>query len=71
MARQHNPMQQWKEAQQIALDYNMFIVQKGDKYLLYRKLATRPLFLGQRGSVPGIRAFVEKCAGSKPEQAAA
>lgn len=71
MARQHNPLQQWREAQQIAADYNMFIVHKGDKYVLYRKLPTRPVYLGQRGSVSGIRALVEKCAGSETSTQAA
>lgn len=71
MARQHNPLQQWKEAQQIARDYNMFIVEKGDQYLLYRKQSSRPVYLGKRGSIPGIRTLVEKCAGSKTEKAAA
>lgn len=71
MARQHNPLQQWKEAQHIARDYNMFIVEKDGQYLLYRKLAGRPLYLGKRGSVAGIRTLVEKCAGSKTEKAAA
>lgn len=65
MARQHNPLQQWKEAQQIARDYNMYIVEKGEQYLLYRKLSGRPVFLGKRGSIPGIRTLVEKCAGSE------
>lgn len=63
MARQHNPLQQWKEAKQIASDYNMFIVEKGDAYLLYRK-TPRPVYIGKRGSVEGIRTLVEKCAGS-------
>lgn len=71
MARQHNPLQQWKEAQQIARDYNMFISQKGDKYLLYRKTPSRPVYLGQSGSVSGIRTLVEKCSGSTMDKAAA
>lgn len=63
MARQHNTFQQWKEAKQIASDYNMFIVERGEQYLLYRK-SPRPVYIGKRGSVEGIRALVEKCAGS-------
>lgn len=68
MARQHNPLQQWKEAKQIASDYNMFIVEKGGQYLLYRK-TPRPVLIGKRGSVEGIRSMVEKCAGSNPSNA--
>lgn len=64
MARQHNPLQQWKEAKQIASDYNMFIVEKDEQYLLYRKYP-KPTFIGKRGSVEGIRVLVEKCAGSE------
>lgn len=66
MARQHNPLQQWKEAQQIARDYNMFIVEKDEQYLLYRKYP-KPTFIGKRGSVEGIRVLAEKCAGSTTE----
>ena len=68
MAREHNPLQQWKEARQIASDYNMFIVEKDGEYMLYRK-APRTVYIGKRGSVEGIRTMVEKCAGSKPGNA--
>ena len=71
MAIQRTDAQAWKETQQFCKDYNMFISEKGGKYHLYRKMPNRPVYLGSRGSVEGIRSLVEKCAGSKQEKAAA
>lgn len=64
MAIQRTNSQAWKEAQQFCSDYNMFIVEKNEQYLLCRKYP-RPTFIGKRGSVEGIRHLVEKAAGSK------
>lgn len=71
MARRHNPVQQWKEATQFCKDYNMFIVEKSGKYHLYRRVegSDKPTYLGNRGSVAGIRTMAEKCAGSRVSNA--
>lgn len=63
MTRQHSPLQQFKEAQQLAKDHGMFVVDKGDRFLLYRKLPGRNVFLGKRNSAPAFRLFVAQCAG--------
>ena len=62
--RQHSPRQQFREAQQIATDHGMFVVDKGDRFLLFRK-AERPIFLGMRASPSALRSFVSRCAASK------
>ena len=48
MARQHTPQQQLNEAQQIARDHGMFVVDMGGDYLLYRRTAPRNTFIGKR-----------------------
>lgn len=63
--RNHSPVQQFKEARQIAADHNMFVVDKGGRFLLYRKTPTRPVFLGQRTDVAAFRSFVCRCANFK------
>lgn len=60
--RQRNPLQVLKEAKQIALDHAMFVVEKGGKFLVYRVCKPRNVYLGSRGSVEGLRAFVARCA---------
>jgi len=67
MTRQHSPLQQFKEAQQLARDHGMFVVDKGSRYLLYRNLPHRNVYLGMRSSVEAFRRFVAACAdGKKP-----
>ena len=60
--RTHSPQQQFKEARQIAADHNMFVVDKGDRFLLYRKTPARPVYLGMRSDAVAFRSFVSKCA---------
>lgn len=62
--RQHTPRQQFKEALTIAAEHNMFVVDKGDSFLLYRK-ATRPVFIGKRSSTEALRRMVISAAGIK------
>lgn len=61
-----NPLQQLKEAKQIAKDFGLFVVEKktptGTDYLLYRSLEPRNAFLGKRSSPSGIRGLVAKTA---------
>jgi hypothetical protein len=62
MARTHTPLQQYKEARQIAADYGMFVVDKGGRYVLYRKTPVRPVWLGSRANAAGLRSLVCRCA---------
>lgn len=63
MTRQHSGQQQFKEAQQLAKDHGMFVVDKGNRFLLYRKLPHRNIYIGMRSSAEAFRRFVESCAG--------
>ncbi len=58
MTARHTPQQQFKEAQQIARDHGCFVVQKGDRFLVYRKTPATPVLLGFRRDVSQLRAFV-------------
>ena len=64
MCRRHSPLQQLKEAKQIALDHGCFVVEKpgerGTRYLLYRKQTPNNTYLGQRSSPEALRALVCK-----------
>jgi hypothetical protein len=64
--RRHSDAQQVKEAQQLARDHGMFVVDKGTRYLLYRKMPHRNVFIGTRGSPAALLKFVSDCAGSQP-----
>ena len=63
--RTHTPQQQFKEAKQIASDHNMFVVDKGDTFLLYRKATPKPAFLGKSSSAAAFRSLVCRCANFK------
>ena len=58
----HSPLQKLKEAKQIAHDYGLLIVEKADAYLVYRKMETRNVFIGKRGTPEALRSFVCKTA---------
>jgi hypothetical protein len=70
MCRRHTPLQQLKEARQIALDYGCYLAEKKDPrgrvlYLLFRRnpnpnSVKRGIYLGRRGSPAGILAFVHR-----------
>lgn len=60
--RQHTPRQQFREAQTIAAEHDMYVVEKGGVFLLFRK-AERPVFVGKRSSVENLRSMVCKAAG--------
>ncbi len=70
--RRHTPLQQFREACQIAHDHNMFVVEKparggeGTDHILYRKTPVKPQRVGSRRDVGEFRRFVERCAGLKP-----
>lgn len=71
MARRHSPLQQFREACQIARDHGMHVVEcksrspKGPRteYVVYRSLPDgRDTRLGKRSTVAGLRAYVTHCA---------
>lgn len=66
MARQHSPLQQIKEAKQIARDHGMFVAEKrhGDttRYLLYRCAEPHNVLIGTRGTPEALRRLVARCA---------
>lgn len=65
MASIHNPQDKIKEARQIAEAAGMFIACKGGRFTLYRKTATRPVWLGSRKDEAGICSLAKRCAVTK------
>lgn len=62
----HTPLQQLREACQIAQDFGMRVVEKPNgastTFFLYRLTPTGQTFLGKRSSPQGIRRLVCQCA---------
>lgn len=66
--RTHTPLQQVKEAKQIARDHGCYVVEKptpkGTDYLLYRRDPHHPegkgVFVGKRTDPARLRQFVAK-----------
>ena len=56
----HSPLQQLKEAKQIARDSGCQISERGGHYLVYRIVAGRPVYLGSRGTPETLRSFVRQ-----------
>ena len=69
MAKQHTGLQQYKQACQIAKDYGMFVVDKGDQFFVYRKLPDRNVCLGKCSSAAALFRKVSRCAGTHQEGA--
>ena len=69
MARQHSPLQQIKEARQIAKDFNLILSEKkvGERtdYFVFRKVPGGRTFIGKRSSPAAIRYFIEKVADAR------
>lgn len=69
MTRRHSPIQQLKEAKQIARDHGCFVVEKHPApgvthYLLYREMSGHPnVYIGRRVTPAGIRSLVCKATG--------
>lgn len=62
MTRRHSPLQQLKEAKQIAKDHGLFVIERGGAYLLYREQQPRNVYVGSRATPEALRAFVCKVA---------
>lgn len=65
MTTRHTPLQQYKEAREIARANGMFVVEKSGRYLLYRQCSPRNVYLGFRSDIGDFRRFVETCAVQK------
>jgi len=61
MPTQRNPIQVIKEAKQIAKDHGGFVVEKGGRFLVYRRTHTCNVYLGSRGKPDALRSFVCNC----------
>lgn len=64
--RRHSGRQQYNEAQIMAKEHGLRIVEVQGRYLLYRvmKHAARDTYIGARRSVQGLRQLVEHASGS-------
>ena len=60
MASTRNPIAVIKEAKKIARDHGCVVSERAGKFLVYRKTAMRPVFLGYRTTPEALRAFVCK-----------
>lgn len=54
----HSPLQQFREAKTIAEEHGCFVLEKNGEYQLYRKTATRAVFLGKRSTPAALRTLV-------------
>ena len=54
----HSPLQQLKEAKQIAQDHGCFVSERGGRYLLYRKTTPRPTLVGHCVTPEALRRMV-------------
>ena len=48
------------EARQLASAHGCMVIDRGGKYLVYRKTADRPVFVGSRSTPEALRAFVRR-----------
>lgn len=55
-----NPLIVIKEAKRIAQDHNCFVHEKDGKYLVFRKMATRSVLIGERSTPAGLHTLVCK-----------
>lgn len=60
MSAKHTPQQQFKEAKQIAKDHGCLVIEKGTRFLVYRKTPVRLVYLGSRRTAETLREFVCK-----------
>ena len=67
--RRHSGVQQYKQACQIAKDHNMFVVDKGGRFLVYRKVPGRNVCLGECASAEALFRKVSRCASSQEARA--
>ena len=54
----HSPLQQFKQAKQIAQDHGLLVIEKSGKYQIYRRMATRVVFIAERGTPDSVHRMV-------------
>jgi hypothetical protein len=65
MVTRHSPVQQYRQALQIAKDNNMLVVEKDGRYIVYRKNPDNParnFYLGACSSAGALFKKVSSCA---------
>lgn len=48
------------QARQLASAHGCMVIDRGGKYLVYRKTGLRPVYLGSRGTPETLRTFVRR-----------
>ncbi len=48
------------QARQLASAHGCMVIDRGGKYLVYRKTAARPVYVGSRSTPETLRAFVRR-----------
>lgn len=62
---QQTPIRAIKEAKKIAEEFGLLVIEKPGRFLLYRKLPHRNVYIGFRSDIAEFRRFVEACAYDK------
>lgn len=60
MSARHSPVQQVRQAKQLAEDNGIYIVEKDGMYQVYRKSPTGSIYLGRRCSPAGLFYMVNR-----------
>ena len=58
MTKRHTPQEQFRQAQTIAKEHGLFVVEKAGIYQLFRRMVTRNVFLGKSGTPDGLHRLV-------------
>ncbi|WP_234085341.1 hypothetical protein [Azonexus sp. R2A61] len=66
---QQTPIRAIKEARKMADEHGMLVIEKAGRFLLYRKLPHRNVYIGFRSDIEAFRRFVEACAYPKQKEA--
>jgi hypothetical protein len=68
MTRRHTPLNAFKQACEIAQANNMFVVDKGGHFLVYRKTPARNVCIAECRSTDALYAKVNRCASTKEQR---
>jgi len=60
MSALHSPVQQVRQAKQLAEDNGMYIVEKSGMYQVFRKSPTGAVYLGRRSAPSGLFYMVNR-----------
>lgn len=64
MKATQNPIQQYSAACQAAREHGLFVVPRGERYLVFRRMPNRNVLVGDCGTVASLARTVNRCAGS-------